>query len=221
MIKSRIVNWLRHFVWEVRRRTFNKKSQDRLTQTASSATIISANCTGGIIYHDLGLQFLSPTINLYIRAEDFLKFCENLRYYMSIDEFVECTDPSILAMEEEDCPVAYLGDIILFLLHYSSVEEAEKKWNDRKKRINYDNIAVIMSDRDGMTEELKDRFERLPYRKVMFTHLPDSGHKNCFYIRGFESEDCVGIVTEKTGWSGRRPVDQFDYVGFLNGEMNK
>ena len=28
--------------------------------------IISANCVGGVIYHDLGLAFNSPTINLFL-----------------------------------------------------------------------------------------------------------------------------------------------------------
>ena len=47
-------------------------------------SIISMNCTGGILYHDLGLQFRSPTVNLFMRAEDFIKFCENLEFYLSI-----------------------------------------------------------------------------------------------------------------------------------------
>ena len=43
-----------------------------------NVTILSMNCTGGILYHELGLPFLSPTINLYIQAEDFIRFCERL-----------------------------------------------------------------------------------------------------------------------------------------------
>ena len=49
-------------------------------------------------------------------------------------------------------------NLTLYLVHYSSVEEGEKKWNERKQRINWDNIAIIDTDREGMTEELKDRF---------------------------------------------------------------
>ena len=36
-------------------------------------TIISANCVGGVIYHDLGLAFNSPTINLFFSASDYVK----------------------------------------------------------------------------------------------------------------------------------------------------
>lgn len=69
--------------------------------------------------HDLGLQFKSPTVNLFFRAEDFIKFCENLEYYLSIDEFVECTDPAIIG--NRTYPIVYLGDLILFLVHYNTI----------------------------------------------------------------------------------------------------
>lgn len=174
------------------------------------------NCTGGILSHDLGLQFKSPTVNLFFRAEDFIKFCENLKYYLSIDEFVECTDPKIIG--QRTYPIAYLGDLVLFLVHYHSVSEAQKKWNERKKRVNWDDIVIINTDREGMTEELKDRFEILPYRKVMFVHQPDEKHPSCFYIRGYENQERVGIITDHDTWDGKRPIDQFDWVGFLNGE---
>ena len=44
-------------------------------------TIISSNCNGGIIYHDLGLPFNSPTINLSMDTDDFIKLVSNLKYY--------------------------------------------------------------------------------------------------------------------------------------------
>lgn len=69
-----------------------------------------------------------------------------------------------------------------------------------------------------MTEELKDRFEKLPYRKVMFVNKPDKKHTSCFYLKGFEEEKSVGIITDPEGWKGLRPIDQFDYVNFLDGK---
>lgn len=38
----------------------------------SSPTIISNNCCAGFIYHDLGLKFNSPTINLTVKIFRFL-----------------------------------------------------------------------------------------------------------------------------------------------------
>ena len=203
---------IKNACWQRNRKKVTAAMRDRLR--TNDVTIISANCNGGIVSHDLGLQFRSPTVNLFIPAEDFIKFCENLPYYLSIDTMVECVDPAVT--KGVSYPVAYLGDILLFLVHYSSVEEAQRIWNQRKQRINWNNIAVMATDRDGMTDKLKDRFERLPYRKVMFTHLPDEKHPSCFYISGYEKDDCVGIVTDHNNWKGTRPIDQFDYVGFLN-----
>lgn len=51
----------------------------------------------------------------------------------------------------------------------------------------------------------------------MFTHLPDENHLSSFYIFGYEKDSCVGIVTDHDNWKGTRPIDQFDYVSFLNG----
>lgn len=173
------------------------------------------NCTGGILYHDLGLKFLSPTINMYMRAEDFIKFCENLDQYLAIDTMKACEDASLIG--NRIYPLAWLGDILLYLVHYKSVEEAQKKWNDRKGRINRNKIVILDNDREGMTPELMDRFEQLPYKKVMFTHLPVEGRPSYFhYLPGYENEDCVGIITDGKGWFGRRPIDQFDWVTFLN-----
>lgn len=213
---SRILNKVRNSYWKRNREKRNCENRKKLNSQAKSASIISVNCTGGILSHDLGLQFLSPTVNLFMRAEDFIKFCEHLTEYLAIDELIECTDQAII--ENRSYPIAYLGDLTLFFVHYASIAEAQKKWNERKKRVNWNNIVILNTDREGMTEELKDRFEALPYKKVMFTHLPDEKHKSCYYIRGYETESCVGIITDHDTWDGKRPIDQFNYIDFLNKE---
>ena len=209
---NKAYNHLRTAIWIHNRKRINQENKQRLIN--QNINIISMNCTGGILYHDLDLQFLSPTINLYMQAEDYIKFCENLPYYLSIDKMIDCDDPAIKG--DRIYPIAYLDDIKLFLVHYTSVEQAQQKWNERKQRIQKNNIVLIATDRDGMTNTLKDRFEKLPYHKVMFTHLPDNLHPSCFYLRGYENEDSVGIITDPYGWRGLRPVDQFDWLTFFN-----
>lgn len=209
----RLLQALRHRVWHLCQRWRCKGYRNRFTNPGIS--IISMNCTGGILYHDLGLQFLSPTVNMYMKAADFIKFCEDMPRYLAIDKMEECTDPAIV--EDRKYPVARLGDIYLYLVHYKTVDEAIRKWNERKRRINPDKIVILNNDREGMTEELMDRFERLPYPKVMFVHRPVGRDPRIFhYLPGYENEECVGIITDATGWTGLRPVDQFDWVDFLN-----
>lgn len=196
-------------IWQQKRNKINRVYREKIREN-EVPTIFSCNCTGGVMYHDLGMKFLSPTVNLYMPCEDFIKFCENFEYYFSLEM------KPYVGMIERNYPICTLGDLTLFMVHYKSFEEAKNKWDERKERVKRDNIRIIATDRDGCTDELKDRFQSLPYKKVMFTYLPDEKHKDCFYIRGYETEGQVGTIVEHEGKiSGRRYFDQFDWVVFL------
>lgn len=115
-------------------------------------------------------------------------------------------------------PVGCLGDITLHFMHYSSATEAEQAWNRRKARINWDNLFVLMSDRDGCTEEMLREFDALPYRnKVVFTHVPMPHIQSAVYIPGFEKDAEVGNCDAfVNGYSGKKYFDYFDYVKWFN-----
>lgn len=107
---AKVINKIKNITWNINHRRLNKKNRKRIRN--KDISIISMNCTGGILLHDLGLKFLSPTVNLFMRAEDFIKFCENLEYYLSIDKFVECHDKFII--EDRTYPIGYLDDLTIF-----------------------------------------------------------------------------------------------------------
>ena len=48
-------------------------------------SIISSNCIGMFMYKDMELPYLSPTINLSIPMNDFVKMLENLEWYIQQD----------------------------------------------------------------------------------------------------------------------------------------
>ena len=73
-----------------RKKFRNKKERKKLK--IDNFSIISNNCIGGVIYNDLGKKFLSPTVNLYIKPTDFIKFLENMEYYLSL-EIKPCKTP--------------------------------------------------------------------------------------------------------------------------------
>lgn len=172
------------------------------------------NCTGGVLYHDLGLKFLSPTINMMMTANDFIDFCENLGHYLSIDNMIQLREPSIIG--SRNYPIACLDNITLHFVHYKSFENASAKWNERRKRVNRDKIVIIACDRDGMDDDLINRFQKLPYKKVMFCNKKHKINKDCVYIKGYEDMPSVGIITDPIGWFGKRAIDQYDWVDFLN-----
>ena len=103
-------------------------------------TLLTHNCLGGIIYHNLGLQFLSPTINIQFNSkQEFFKFCKHLNYYLTL-QLEECFDNTF------PYPIAQLGDLTLHLVHYKTFQDAFNKWEIRKKRVNLNNIYIITDD---------------------------------------------------------------------------
>ena len=176
-------------------------------------TIISSNCNGGIILHDLGLKFNTPTVNLLFEARDYIRFASDLDRYLSADLVEIETD--------KPYPVGLLADIKVYFMHYKSFDEAKEKWNERRKRVDRNNIFLMFTDKDGCTEDDLKAFDSLPYEhKVVFTHIPHPEIKSAYYIKGFENETEVGILSDfKPGFFRRRYLDDFDYVSFLNGKQ--
>ena len=176
-------------------------------------SLLCNNCTGGIITHDLGLQFRSPTINLFFYNDHFFKFCENFDYYIS-QPLTLCDEP--IHKQKTEYPVCNLGDLELHFLHYKSFEQAKQKWDSRAARINKENIFVMWTFLGGTDEELLARFDAIPFRnKVAFTEKEFPQYKSAFYIRGYE-ENGITILTWFDNLLGRRVVDQFDYVKWFN-----
>lgn len=174
-------------------------------------SVISSNCNGTFIQHDLGLQFRTPFVNLWIKPKDYLKILNNLRYYLSCN----------LTFTKENginYPVGVLDDVKLYFQHYSSEKEAEEKWKRRITRIDYNNIFILFTDRDGCTKNDLEEFDKLHYKnKIVFTHIPYPDIKSAFYIKGFEEKESVGILSNYRNCL-KRYYDDFDYVNFFNSQ---
>ena len=116
-------------------------------------TIISNNCWGGFVYQSYALKYNTPTIGLFFMADDYLKFIESLDYYLSIDniDFIKPEESKWYNYLKSfstfgTYPIAKIKDIEIFCLHYKSKEEFLKKWNKRKKRVNYEKIIYKFSE---------------------------------------------------------------------------
>lgn len=185
-----------------------KRIKNKIKNTTFS--LFTSNCIGGIIYHDLGLKFLSPTINTMIKSRDFIKFVTNLEEYLTYDlKFINT---------KENFPVAILKDITIYFTHYESEQEALFKWNERKKRIQWDNLYVITNDRDGVTKEDILSLSKLKCRgKIVFTSKKYADIPYAFQIRKFAKENQVGNILKKSILSGKREFEKnFDYIYWLN-----
>ncbi len=166
------------------------------------------------MYHDLGREFLSPTINLFMDAPDFVRFCAEYRRCLN----TPLRDAGVHPIE--GYPMATLGGgVSLHLVHYANFEEAREKWEIRAGKVlpDEDRIFFIMNDRNNCTENDLRAFANLPYRhKALLVHRPRKDIECSYYIKGYEQETEVGIMTAYAGLV-KRNYDQFDWVEFLNG----
>lgn len=197
------------FIGRSNREKINRQMQNSVKNKCF--TIISQNCIGGVLYHDLGMKFLSPTINMSFDGPDFIKFVSNIQHYVSLDLKEYITD-------NVKYPVGHLGDIEIRFNHYASFEDAYEKWNVRKSRINFDNILVISTDRDGMQAyDCMELFDKIPYRKIMYTAKAYPQYSWSRACKTWKNKNQVGTMTGFVGLKGHRFYEKYaDIVEFLN-----
>lgn len=178
-------------------------------------SIISCNCIGGIISHDYGLEFKSPTVNLYFNSEDFIKFVENLKYYIN-------QDLVFLEKHIEGYPICQLDDITIHFVHYNSFKDCKEKWDKRKLRINFENILCIFTNQNNCTYELVERFSKIPYKKIMFSSCKYEKYDFVYYIPSSsknikQNKNPVDDSMIFRGLTGKRNYEKyFDLVKYLD-----
>lgn len=151
---SKINNCLRHI--------YNFYLRKKLKNT--TFTLISSNCNGGCILRDLGLEFNTPFVNLVVAPADFIKLCGNLEYYLHCElTFIDSTKEGL------SYPVGKLDDIKIYFVHYLSEADALSSWDRRRKRVNFNDIFLLFTDRGGCTYDMLKTYDALGYEnKVVF-----------------------------------------------------
>lgn len=193
-------------------------SAGRKRLTNSRCSVFSSNCVGGVICHDLGLRFNSPTVNLYFLPSDFVRFAKHPERYLKA-RLIENTNRTSLGY-----PVGVLIDIEIRFMHYKSFDEARESWERRSKRVDLDNARWIMVDRDGATIEDVAEFLSLG----LDNHVVLSGRKEMAGIPGVEyrskwtckDNDTIDLCAFESKIAARRYIDEFDYISFMNGNTN-
>lgn len=185
------------------------KMQEALTNT--TPTFLCPNCIGGLLFHDLGIQFQSPTVNLMMLQTDFAKFVLNLDDYLT-QELVFFKHP------EYDFPCAYLKDITVHFTHYHTEEEAAQKWKERSARIDRDNLFVFLEERDGLTREDILQLGSIHARGlVVFTANAYPDIPYALQIPKYASDGEVGNILAKSYWDDSREYEKyFDFVKWFN-----
>lgn len=189
----------------------------RLRLRNKDFSIICQNCIGGVIYHNLGLPFLSPTINLWMEEKDFYRFAANLKHYLSQELlFVSGID---------ETPTAWCDDVLIHFNHYHSEEEAATKWHERCKRVNYDNLFFVCSDRWSVSKDLQPTEKDIrslaeveARGRCVFAVKEYDGLDYIHHLRQDPDDDCVYpfMIDRYKRLPFWKWEFQFDYVKWLN-----
>ncbi len=161
-----------NFFWKavdwIQRRDKARYLVDHKTKLhATDFSIISNNCWGGIVYHDLGIAYQTPFVNMYMHADCFLAMLQDLPSYLKSP--ITFSHQSKYFNSPTNYPVGLLKDVEIHFIHYQNLEQAKKKWLERVQRVNYEKLLIVLSERDGCTTRHVQLFDLLPYKnKVCF-----------------------------------------------------
>ncbi|MBI1343054.1 MAG: DUF1919 domain-containing protein [Terrimonas sp.] len=171
-----------------------KRKAERSGLKQKDFSIISNNCWGGFVYQYYDMPYASPFAGLYLFAPDYIKMLRDLKTYLSEKLiFINPMESRYAALADASgelgkYPVGLLGDIEIHFLHYKDPAEAEDKWVRRVKRINYDNLIVKFSDRDGCTENLIAEFAKMDYKRKVCITVKKYDYPSCFQLKDCQEE---------------------------------
>ncbi len=193
------------FLGYFRRRLYRKETP----------TIISNDCIAGEIYHLMNMPMLSPTVNTYIAAEDFLKLCREPEKYFSVEGEGLFYNILPISDEPEDCkrglPAMKIEDITVTFAHTNEkTVELMERWNMMRKRINWENIIYIFrTTRRAVSKDFVQSFSRLSQKHLLMNYgVNGMVYKNVDQL--FFSEYILG--------KDRAIENDFDLLGWLNQE---
>lgn len=157
---SKIKNVIRRYKLSKRQKWFLK----HYVRSNDDVTILSSNCLGGFIYHDINSKFYSPTINLTFDPEDFIYFVNHINDISNCSLDEDKTNNSkfpvgLLKYPDNKC-------IKIYFVHYNSFKDAKNVFFTRSKRIT-NNIFVLLTV-NHLTKEICDYFSDLKYKKICF-----------------------------------------------------
>ena len=200
---------------EMKRKNYLKKMRSEYKYTGNTPSIICSTCIGGLIYNNLGLRFMSPTINLWIYSPDFVRFACNLKEYLASElEFL----PPNNKYTDGAYPVGKLKDIIIHFNHYKTKEEALSKWNERAKRVDFDNLYFITDD-NGLKDADILKMEKVKCKRaIVFTATPKPQFSIAYWLKRYGKTGAMGEYSVR-GIDGFGEFEKsFNFAKWLNGD---
>ncbi len=190
------------------KKLFNTKNRRRLENYDFS--LLCNNCVGGVISHELGVRFNSPTVNLFMEPSEYILFLKDLKKYLNY--------PLKEINDEKGYPVALIDNIKIYGMHYSSFSELDNLWKKRCKRVNFNNLYIMLIQRDGCSDEIVYEFDKLPFKhKMVIANKEYKDVSSLIYLPELlENGQVRDLCQYQRKLTGKRWIDKIDYVSFLN-----
>lgn len=188
----------------------------------SNISILSNSCIGGKIYNKLALETLSPTKNMYCLGEDFVKFCNNIEYYVR-QEMIPIQNDEITGGTiglEDFFQKGKIDDVTWTFNHNIYAKDAIKQWNEHVKKINLDNIAIIMIILNDSDLAL---FNTIKFEKKIGVYYKKSNMKKIMYCPTWNNSKIRYEYMSNWIMYANDFLEEkakIDWLRFLNGEEN-
>lgn len=165
-----------------------RRVRGKLGSMGEPVTILSQNCIGGVFYRDMELQYASPTVGLFIKSKDFVRFACRPEVYFA---------QNLEMRWGEEYPIGNLGDVEIHFMHYETCRLAQDAWQRRCRRIRRDRMVVICTDRDGFDDDDFRKWCAIPCPKVLFTaQNVYRDHPDSVYFGAFRKQGYVGDLID-------------------------
>ena len=212
------MKWLKSRIRGLIKRIPRKLRHNRFKEVVvknSDVSILCNCCIGGTMYNDLGMRFLSPTINLYFGHHGFIDWVNHFDEYRD----AELVDTGAFEINENGGhgPICILQKdglpaVEIHFLHYNSYEEAKQKWFERYERINPNKIFCVIEAMAEHEHGLIDEYAELPYNKIIFTDLPTVSEKSVLHMHFYDKYKKRKSVTGFINLFGKRGYDEYDFA---------
>lgn len=202
-ISSRLMHPFRSYYHKNKAKRFN----------GEVPSIICNNCLGGVMLHDLGLPFNTPTINLFFRThEEFIYFVQNIEEMQTIT--MHEIDSS-----EFNVPVGEIEhkghSIRIVFQHYKDFQSGYDKWKQRMKRMDLSKIVVLLESPDVSPETI-EAFSQIKYKKAIISRPIQNTPLFYVPLDIYNNWHSGKVLEYKSLFSIKRWVDDWDYISFLN-----
>lgn len=184
-------------------------------------TIISNNCWGGVIYKYFGLKFQSPTVGMYFFSDEYIKFLKNFDYYIQQPLIVRDSTSSKykeeLLRRGQNPLIGWLDDVEIVLLHYHDVDDAIRKWEYRRDRIDRKCLIFKFNDQNLCSEQCISEFDKLNFaNKICFTGRNYPEYASTIFFKEYAEIGYVQNDTKMRHW--RR---YFNVIRYINSIQRK